>query len=102
MAKVKKSEIDLEKQLVEVTILLKGFPKPFIVNTTAKECCDLVDWLNENRAYSKVDEKFFIINDYVKKKTLVFEKAQIKYFEIPFFIDDGEENYDVKVLTYQA
>ncbi|GFR36052.1 hypothetical protein [Thermobrachium celere] len=69
MAKVKKSDVkDLNKQLVEVFLVIKGFLKPLTITTTAKECCDLVDWLNENKAYSKVDEKFFIINDYKKKE----------------------------------
>ncbi|MEA4827304.1 MAG: hypothetical protein VB130_11840 [Clostridium sp.] len=105
MATIKKSEIDLDLTLVKIIFIMKGFRQEIVVNTTAKESCDFVDWINNNTALnsynkaekSKFNNKFYTFDDYVSKRSITVNLQDIKCFSVPFYLDKGEE-YDFKIL----
>ena len=94
-----KKELDLDKALVEISIILKGFRQEINVFTTAYEATEFVDWLNNNHALSshkvedreKFTNKYFIFNDYRRKETVCINKNEIKAFEILFFMETNSE-----------
>lgn len=105
MAKVNKKDIDLDKTLVEVVFILKGFRQKVVVNTTATEAMEFVDVLNENRFKTlsrrqkeMMENRYYTFNDYMKKATVTISLSDVKMFEIPFFMDAGD-NYDLKILS---
>ncbi|QXE20041.1 hypothetical protein [Clostridium sp. 001] len=106
MAKIKKYKINLDTTLIDVNILLKGFRQEINIYTTIAESTEFVDWLNNNKAIqsNKIEDKenfnnkYFIFNDYKKKKTICINRDQIKYFSIPFFTDAGNDEIEFKYL----
>lgn len=106
MSKIKKNKIDLDVTLVLINVMLKGFRQEMDIWTTIQESTDFVDWLNNNPAIhsykvedkEKFTNKYFIFNDYKKKKTICINKDQIKMFSIPFFQDAGNDEIEFKYL----
>lgn len=106
MIKINKNKIDLDATLVHINILLKGFRQELDIYTTAKESTEFVDWLNNNTALHsykvqdkrKFTNKYFMFNDYKKKKTICINSDDIKMFSIPFFQDLGENEINFKYL----
>ncbi len=105
MAKIKKASIDLDTTVVKVKFLLRGSRNYITINCTVAQCIDFVDYLNENKTVvlSKKDKemmenRFYIFDDIVAKKTVMVSFNDIKYMEIPYFIDAGDE-FEIKYLT---
>lgn len=106
MSKIKKNKIDLDTTLVLINVMLKGFRQEMDIWTTITEGTEFVDWLNNNPALKsykvedkeKFTNKYFIFNDYKKKKTICINKDQIKYFNIPFYEDAGNDEIEFKYL----
>lgn len=48
MASVKKSDINIDKDCVQLKFLMKGFRQEIIVTCLITECMDFVDYLNKN------------------------------------------------------
>lgn len=107
MNKVKKSEFDAELTLTDIKFVLKGFRQVLSIKTTIAECCDFVDFLNDNPAFKAFDKatkdkfnnKFYTFTDYEKKETITINLQEVKSFSIPFFIDAGEDEVEFKVLV---
>lgn len=104
MARLKK-DIDLDTTIVTIKFLLKGSRNFLTVNCTATQCIEFADYMNQNRVVAKskheremMENKFYIFDDIKNKKQVMVSIPDVKYWEIPFFIDEGEE-YDIKVLT---
>lgn len=106
MAKVSK-DIDLDTTVVTIKMMIKGNRNIQTINCTYTEVVDFIDFQQRNEAIiSKYDReqfenKYFIFNDIIKKKHIQVSVNDIKYMEIPYLFDDGD-NYDLKVLTYKA
>lgn len=107
MAKIKKDIIDFDTTLVELTFILKGRREILKVHTTASQCMNFIDVLNENRFKNfkrkekeMMENRFYVFDDYKKKSTILINLLDIKYCEIPFFVDSGKE-WDFKVLQYK-
>lgn len=107
LAKIKKSDIDLNTTLVNLRLILKGFRQELVIYTTATECCEFVDVLNQNR-FNKMgkaqremmENKYYTFTDYKRKSTITVSLPDVKVFEIPFFFDNDDE-WDFKILTYK-
>ncbi|HHV73429.1 MAG TPA: hypothetical protein GXX41_02025 [Thermoanaerobacterium sp.] len=107
MAKIKKSDYDVNTTLVELNFILKGFHQTVNILTTVAQACDFVDFLNQNKAVVRTkkdkeqfEKKFYIFDDLKRKHTVLISLDDIKAMTIPFFVDSGEE-YDFKVLQYK-
>lgn len=105
MAKISKEKLDLDTTVVAIKMVLKGSRNLMTINCTASQCIEFVDYLNENRGVirnkydrEKMENKFYIFDDIINKKNVMVSLNDVKYMEIPFFIDTGKE-YDVKILT---
>lgn len=98
MAKLPKNKIDLNTTLIEMKFVLKGYKQVVRVNTTATECCNFVDWLNENKTKrmtraekEQFKNQYYTFNDYKTKETVLIRRDSIKTMTIPFFIDSGDD-----------
>lgn len=107
MAKIKKSDLDVNTTLVELNFILKGYHQTVNILTTVSQCCDFVDFLNQNKAVVRTksdkeqfDKKFYVFEDLKRKHTVLISLDDIKAMTIPFFVDDGE-NYDFKILQWK-
>lgn len=105
MTRISKNKIDLDTTIIKIKLMLKSSRNTLTVNCTATQAIEFVDYLNENRAVvlnkhdkEKMENKFYIFDDILNKKQVMVSIPDIKYMEIPFFIDDGEE-YDLQILT---
>lgn len=108
MAKVKKNEFNPDLILIELRFLMKGFRQEIIINTTATQSMEFVDWINNNpalKSYKRAikdqfNNKFYIFDDYKKKETISINLQEVRYFKVPFYLDCGEE-VDFKYLIMQ-
>ncbi|MBV4448876.1 hypothetical protein KM792_04235 [Clostridium tyrobutyricum] len=109
MARISKDKIDLDTTLINVSVILKGFRQKLDIYTTATESTEFVDWLNNNPAIhsykvqdkDKFTNKYFIFNDYKKKKTICINRNEIKEFEVPFISDISDSDIEFKILYVQ-
>lgn len=106
MAAFKKDNVDLDTLMVKLKLILKGRRDVLNINCTATDACDFVDFLNENEAVvlnkydrQKMDNKFYIFDDIANKKTVSVSLQDVRYFEIPHFIDVGDDDLKLKILT---
>ncbi len=106
MAKIKKESIDLETTVTSVKMLLRGSRNYITINCTVAQAIDFVDFLNQNRAVIRtrqekemMENRFYVFDDIVSKKTVMVSFNDLKYMEIPYLFDDGDD-YDLKVLTW--
>ena len=106
MAKIKKEGIDLDATVTSVKMLLRGSRNYITIHCPVAQCIDFVDYLNENKTVvlSKQDKemmknRFYVFDDIVSKKTVMVNFSDLKYMEIPYLYDDGDD-YDLKVLTW--
>ena len=107
-ATLKKKDFDPSITLIDIEFLMKGFRQSILINTTIEEACDFVDWMNHNPAVKtykqevkdKFDNKFFTFNDYKKKKSVTINMSEVKWMEVPFYIDKGEE-VEFKYLRFK-
>ena len=106
MAKIKKESIDLDTTVTSVKMLLRGSRNYININCTVAQAIDFVDFLNQNRAVIRTRQekemmknRFYIFDDIVSKKTVMVNFSDLKYMEIPYLYDDGQD-YDLKVLTW--
>lgn len=104
LMKINKDKIDLDVTIIDIKLFLKGNRNMITINCTATQATEFVDYLNENRGVirnkhdkEKMENKFYIFDDLLKKKNVMVSLNDVKYMEIPFFIDDGKE-YDLQVL----
>ncbi|WP_035290943.1 hypothetical protein [Clostridium sp. KNHs214] len=108
-ATLKKKGFEPSITLIDVEFLMKGFRQGILIHTTIEEACDFVDWLNENPAFktyqkevkNKFDNKFFTFNDYKKKKSITINKDEVKWMEVPFYLDKSEEEVEFKFLRFR-
>lgn len=105
MAKISK-EIDFNTTVVKIKLQLKGNRNIQYINCTASQVMDFVDFLNKNESVvlnkydkEKMENKYYIFDDILNKKNILVSFRDIKYMEIPFFIDTGKD-YDLKILTW--
>ncbi|QCH28017.1 hypothetical protein [Clostridium tyrobutyricum] len=109
MARISKDKIDLDTTLINVSVILKGFRQKLDIYTTATESTEFVDWLNNNPAIhstrvedkEKFTNKYFIFNDYKKKKTICINRNEIKEFEVPFISNISDIDIEFKILYVQ-
>ncbi len=106
VAKIKKESIDLETTVTSVKMLLRGSRNYININCTVAQAIDFVDFLNQNRAVIRtrqekemMENRFYVFDDIVSKKTVMVNFSDLKYMEIPYLFDDGDD-YDLKVLTW--
>lgn len=105
MAKIKKASIDLDTTVVKVKFLLRGSRNYININCPVAQCIEFVDYINQNKAVvltraekEMMKNRFYIFDDIVAKKTVMVSFNDIKYMEIPYFIDAGDE-FEIKYLT---
>ena len=103
--KIDKNKIDINSTLVKLTFILKGNREKLEVDTTLSQACDFVDILNDNKGkhFNKaqkemMENKFYIFDDIIHKKTVGVSLKDVKYLEIPYFIDK-KDKFDIKILT---
>lgn len=104
MAKISK-DIDLDTTVVKLKLVLKGNRNIQTIYCTVAQAIEFTDYINENRFVIRnkhekqmMENKFYIFDDIVNKKNVMVSIPDVKYMEVPFFIDAGQE-YDVKILT---
>ncbi|MEY8417056.1 hypothetical protein AAK964_12200 [Tissierella praeacuta] len=107
MTKIKKSDLDLDITIVKLKLILKNRRDTLFVNCTATQAMEFIDYMNENNAVvlnkydrEKMENKFYIFDDIANKKTVMVSIPDVKYMEVPFFIDAEDDNLDLKILTY--
>lgn len=107
MAVISKDEIDLDTTMINLKFVLRGRKEILNVYCTATQSTEFVDFLNQNR-FKKLnkeesemfDNRFYIFDDIKNKKHVMVSLKDVKYFEIPFLIDNGEE-YELKILSWK-
>lgn len=96
--------IDFGNTLTEMRFLLKNNVE-LIITTTIAECCDFVDWLNQNKVVYykyKVEQdmqEFFVFEDYAKKETVCIKRSEIKAFTIPWFKNNNNQ-LEMKLISW--
>ena len=92
MAKIKKASIDLDTTVVKVKFLLRGSRNYININCPVSQCIEFVDYINQNKAVvltradkEMMENRFYIFDDIVDKKTVMVSFNDIKYMEIPYF-----------------
>jgi len=105
MPTIDKDKIDLDTTIVEVKLIVRGNRSILKINCTARQAIEFVDYLNENRGIirnktdkEKFENKFYIFDDIIHKKTVGVSLKDVKYLEIPYFIDK-KDKFDIKILT---
>lgn len=106
MAVFDKNDVDLDTTIINLKLILKGRRDILNIQCSASQACDFVDHLNENESVymnkfdkQKFDNKFYHFDDIAGKKTVSVALTDVRYMEIPYFFDKGE-NLELKVLTY--
>lgn len=106
MAKIKKKSIDLDTTVTSIKMLLRGSRNYININCTVAQAIEFVDFLNENKTVilskqqkEMMENRFYIFDDIVAKKSVIVNFSDLKYMEIPYLFDDGQD-YDLKVLTW--
>lgn len=105
MAKVK--NIDFDTTVVPVKLIIKGNRNMMTINCTYGQVVDFMDFQQRNEAIVKnkhdremFENKYFIFNDILAKKHIQVSLNDIKYMEIPYLFDDENNEYDLKILTW--
>ena len=105
MAKIRKDNLDIDTTIVNIKMMLKGQRNMINICCTVAQCIEFVDYMNDNKAVAKCrherekfENKYYIFDDIKNKKNVMVSIPDVKYWEIPFFIDNGDE-YDIKILT---
>lgn len=108
MTKIKKSEIDFDTTIVTIKTLIKGNKNMQIINCSYTQIMNFLDFQNRNEAIIKnkhdremFENKYFIFDDVIKKKTIQLSINDIKYMEIPYFQEIDEDQLDLKILVAQ-
>ena len=107
MATISKDEIALDTTIINLKFMLSGKREILNVCCTATQSAEFVDFLNQNR-FKKLnkkekemfDNRFYIFDDIRNKKHVAVSLKDIKYFEIPFLIDKDDDNYELKILSW--
>ena len=106
VAKVNGQELDLDITIVKVKFMLKGSRNIQTINCTASQVIEFTDYMNNNKAVIKnkydrerFENKFYIFTDLIAKKEIVVSIPDVKYWEIPFFMEDENKEYELKMLT---
>ncbi len=106
MAKVSK-DIDFDTTVVTIKLLLKGNRNMMTINCTYSQVIDFLDFQQRNEAVVKnkhdremFENKYYIFDDILNKKNVMVSLNDVKYMEIPYLFDDGED-YDFKILTWR-
>lgn len=105
MAKVNK-DINFDTTVVAIKMLMKGNRNMITINCTYGQVIEFIDFQQRNEAVVKnkhdremFENKYFIFDDIVNKKNVMVSLNDVKFMEIPYLFDDGD-NYDLKVLTW--
>ena len=105
MAKVNKKDIDLDITVVQIKLLVKGSRNYITINCPVGQVIEFTDYLNANKAVvhtkrekEMMENRYYVFDDIVKKKTVMVGLNDIKYMEIPYFMDAGGK-FEVKILT---
>lgn len=106
MAKVNGQELDLDLTIVKVKLMLKGNRNIQTINCTASQVIEFTDYMNDNKAViknkydrEKFENKFYIFDDLITKTNVVVSIPDVKYWEIPFFNEVENKEYELKMLT---
>lgn len=99
-------EYKLDEILVKIKLYVQGIKRQIVVNTTASEACRIIDLINHNyyqddmteeEIQETLEKRYIILNDVKGKHTVMIRLDDIKYMEIPFLVDTGD-NYTLEIL----